>query len=94
MSGHSVEPASTPCLFTRFSSAFRLLIGLMLRLVNTRFLFYLPFTEVADLRAMMPNFAFNRTCHGRRLWPGAGALRSFSGAGPKPPAASRRLTLR
>jgi hypothetical protein len=41
-----------------------------------------------------PNLAFNRTCHGRRLWPGAGALRSFSGAGPKPPAASRRLTLR
>ena len=40
------------------------------------------------------NPSFNRTCHGRRLWPGAGALRSFSGAGPKPPAASRRLTLR
>jgi hypothetical protein len=41
-----------------------------------------------------PNLAFNRTCHGRRLWPGAEALRAFSGTGPEPPAASRRLTLR
>jgi hypothetical protein len=40
------------------------------------------------------NLSFNRTCHGRRLWPGAEARRAFSGTGPKPPAASRRLTLR